>query len=830
VRGSSQGRAAVPSGPRWLAAGAVILWFAASPAFGAGKPAAVAEIKVEGGTTLTADTIEYYLGISVDDLYDTAAVERGFRKLWDSGLVEELTIETEDTAPGKVTLVVTVKERPKVSEFAFEGNKKLSTSTIKEKLDGMGIVLRRNVPLRASEVQKFKQAVIDVYGKEGYAAAVIEPTVLPSGTNMRRVVFKIDEGTKIKIGSIKFEGNQKYGDGSLRGALKKTKQKGIRWLFSKKTVWSKENWGEDSENLKKYYMNRGYRDIIVGEPKVDLVAGNPTGKTQKEKKYRMVVTIPVQEGPQYRMGTLTIEGVSKFNAETLRRLYEVKEGKIYNYSKVEAGNEAVRNVYQGNGYIYAYTNQSWSEHPKRAGTVDVVVNVYEGERFKLGRLEFSGNTRTQEKVLRREFRLFEGDWMDMGTFKKSLFKVNQLGYFKLKEDPLEFKFDEASKTVNVTVKGEEVGRTDIQFGAGYSELDGLFGQFMFNTRNFLGRGSTLGLATSFGRRASNYSLSYSEPYFMDRRMVVGGSLYKSDMNLDETTSVQQYERASKGLSLIWGVGVGIFGQFSTSYAYDKSTAKYTTSRVLPANDTPGFPHTPPLPPPVKTPGKEQLFFAEYKGVTSSITPGYTYDSRDDPFDPNSGLSYFARLRFAGGPLGGDFYYLRPEIGASAFIPVTKKMIFAANIEAGYIRPFGGKQVPVYERYRLGGERSLRGFEFLSVLPRKENGDYFRDQYGVELGGDRYLQINAEYQFRLGGPVKFILFMDVGNTWMDVQGWDLSHLRYGTGAELRIFMPIFQAPLRFIYGVNLDPYTGLYPKYGIPDEKKSNFTFSIGTTF
>ena len=194
-----------------------------------------------------------------------------------------------------------------------------------------------------------------------------------------------------------------------------------------------------------------------------------------------------------------------------------------------------------------------------------MVHVSEGDRYRLGRLEFSGNTKTQDKVMRREFRLFEGDWMDMGTLKRSVFKVNQLGYFKLKEDPLEFKFDEAGKLVNVTVKGEEVGRTDIQFGAGYSELDGLFGQFMFNTRNFLGRGETLGLSASFGKRASNYALSFSEPYFLDRRMVIGGSIYKQEQNLDETVSVQQYYRESKGLSLVWGLGVGDFGQFSVSY-------------------------------------------------------------------------------------------------------------------------------------------------------------------------------------------------------------------------------------------------------------------------
>ncbi len=768
----------------------------------------IEDIKVVGGASLDADSVEYYLGVSVGDGFDKDVVAEGFKRLWESGLVEDLRIDSEEMAPGKIRLIVTVKERPKVTEFAFEGNKKLSTSTIKEKLDADGIVLRRNVPLRSSEVQKFRQAISEVYAKEGYASAIVDPVIEQAGTNLNRVVFKIDEGGKIKIGGIEFDGNEVFSDSRLRGSLKKTKQKAIWRLFSKKTVWSKESWGEDSENLKKYYMNHGYKDIIVGEPSIDLQAGNPSGKTQKEKKFKMTVNIPVQEGSQYRMGSLSLKGVTVFDPDRLRKAYEIKEGKVYNYSEIEAGNETVRDLYHGRGYIYAYTNQSWVQHT---------------DEKRLGRLEFLGNTRTQDKVIRREFRLFEGEWMDMGTLKRSLFKVNQLGYFKLKEDPLEFKFDDVNKLVNVTVKGEEVGRTDIQFGAGYSELDGMFGQFMFSTRNFLGRGATLGVSASVGKRADQYTLSYSEPYFLDRRMVLGGSIYKQEQDLDQTYlgTGQEYYREGKGGSIVWGVGLFDFGQLTFVYGYDDTWARYTTGRAFDAGSGPVIPHKPPLPGPVKDPVPEAYYYAIYEGVTSSFTPGFTYDSRDDPFDPSSGKSIFGRLRYAGGVLGGDFNYFRPEVGFSWFRPITRRHIFAMNAEAGIIKPFSGNEIPIYDRYRLGGERSLRGFQFLSVLPRTKKGLYFRNAYGIEIGGDRYLQLNLEWQIKLGGPIKFILFTDIGNTWVEQQGWDLSLMRYGSGAELRIFLPIFQAPLRFIYGINLKPFY---------DEDKNDFTFSIGTTF
>ncbi len=775
----------------------------------------VAEVQVIGGTSISSETVEYYLGVAVGDPYDPAAISGNFQRFWESGLVEELKVEAEELSPGKFKVIVTVKERPKVTEWEFKGNKKLSTSTIKEKLDAAGVTMKRNTPLRMAEVQKDKQAIQDVYAAEGYASATVAPDIVEVAPVTRRVVFMIDEGAKIKIGAIKFDGNEVYSDRSLRRSLKKLKQKSIFHLFGKKLIWSKESWGEDSENLKKYYMNRGYKDVLVGEPKVDLIARHPEAPTQKQKGFRMEVTVPVQEGRQFRLGDLEIKGSTVFAPDKLRRLYDVKLGKTYRYNLIDQGNEAIRNLYQSRGYIYAYTNQVLADNPTEPDVTNVVINVYEGDRYRLGRMEFTGNTKTQEKVLRREFRLFEGDWMDMGAFRKSVFKMNQLGYFKLTDDPLDFKFDDEKKLVNVTIKGQEVGRTDIQFGAGYSEIDHFFAQVMFNTRNFLGRGEVLGVSVSSGARQDTYSLSFTEPYFLDRRMVFGGSIYKQE------TTLTDYFRDSKGGSIVWGFSTGFFGQATLVYGYDDAFVRYTTTRTLGAGQTPTFPHGRPLHPPYADEPQPDLFFDTYKGVTSSLTPSIAYDARDDPFDPSQGLTYFGRLRVAGGILGGDFNYVRPELGGSIYHPLTRRYILAGNVEAGQIFPFSGSEIPVYDRYRLGGERSLRGFEYYSVLPRTKSGEYFLTSAGASMGGDRYMQVNLEFQIKVGGPIKFIIFSDIGNTWHEQQGWDLSLLRYSTGAELRIFLPMFQAPLRFIYGINLKPF---------PDEKRSDFQFSIGTTF
>lgn len=796
---------------RGLNLGFLLLLFGAQLA---AEQVTVKEVEVVGGTTINAETVEYYLGVAVGDPFDEQTIKKNFRRFWDSGLLEDLKVEVEKLPDGNVKLIVTVKERAKVSGYEFKGNKKLSTSTLNEKLDAAGISLRRNVPLRQSELNRIRRTLVEEYAKEGYLSVSVEPVLESVGPNTVKVTFLIDEGAKVRIEEIRFEGNQVFSDARLRRAMKKIKER--TWLrpWGKKIIWSQENWGEDSENLKKLYLNHGYKDVVIGEPRVELVAKNPDAPTQAKKRFVTVVTIPVQEGRQYRMASLKLEGATVFTEDKLRKLYEVKLGEVYNYSQVEAGNEAVRNLYQSLGYIYAYTSQSLMAR-EGSDEVDVVVHIYEGDRWRLGRLEFSGNTKTQDKVLRREFRLFEGDWMNMTAFKRSVFKVNQLGYFKLTEDPVAFDFDQERKLVNVTIKGQEVGRTDIQFGAGYSELDRFFVQFMFNTRNFLGRGESLGVAVQSGTRADTYSLSFTEPYFLDRRMFIGGSIYKTSYDL------LSQQRDAKGLSAIWGVSVGDFGTFSLSYGYEDVLAKFAVVRTVPAGGEPRGPHRRPLPPPYPDMPAPALYFEEATGVTSAFTPAYGYDSRDDPFDPNEGVSAFARIGTAGGPLGGDFNYVRPEVGFSLFKPLRRRVILAANLEGGWIRPFGGSSIPLFDRYFLGGERSLRGFSYYSVVPRKANGDFFLTPNGSRMGGDRYLQLNLEYQIKLGGPLKLIFFTDIGNTWHELQGWQLGLLRYSAGAELRITLPIFQAPLRFIYGVNLKPF---------PDEKRTDFQFSIGSTF
>ena len=454
--------------------------------------------------------------------------------------------------------------------------------------------------------------------------------------------------------------------------------------------------------------------------------------------------------------------------------------------------------------------------------VDVVVKITEGDQYRLGRIEFVGNKTTRDKVLRRELQVFEGDIIDMETFKKSLFKVTQLGYFKIEEDP-DFRVNAEKKTVDVTIKGTDTNRNEVQFGAGYSQLDGLFGQFQFNTRNFLGRGDTLGVQFQRGNRSNFFDVSFSEPWFLDQRMSIGGSVF--NRTLDYSDVAGGLDQKSKGASVSLGYGLGIFDVASIFYAFTDTQSTY---QVYPPPAPPGG-------------GAVPAAFATYFGKTSAITPGYRYDSRNDPFDPNRGMKIGTSLSVAGGPLGGNFSYYKLSANATRYIPFGKKGNFALNMDIGLLNAYGGEQdpneiiadsrIPLFERYRIGGDRSVRGFKYGSIYPVDAEDRAFFTSTGALLGGNRFLVFNFEYVYALAGPLKIATFFDAGNAWLEGQTVNPLKMRTSAGLEMRVFLPIFQAPLRFIYGINLNP-KDLKDAAGrvIQTESKTDFQFSIGTTF
>jgi outer membrane protein insertion porin family len=277
------------------------------------------------------------------------------------------------------------------------------------------------------------------------------------------------------------------------------------------------------------------------------------------------------------------------------------------------------------------------------------------------------------------------------------------------------------------------------------------------------------------------------------------------------------DQKTKGITASIGYGLGLFDSVSVFYGFSDTNSKY---QVYPPPPPPGAGTPPPA-------------YAYYVGRTSAVTPGYRYDSRNDPFNPTAGKRYGVSVTIAGGPLGGDFSFIEPTLSATWYVPVTRRTNFAFNFDAGYILPYGGSQIPIFKRYRIGGDRSIRAFNFGAIYPLDSQGKAYFDQNGSLLGGDKFYYFNIEYCIQVAGPLTLAAFFDAGNTWIESQPFTPLTLRKSAGLEARIFLPIFQAPLRFIYGVNLQPVV-ILDSQGQPlqgaQEKSSSFTFTIGSTF
>jgi outer membrane protein insertion porin family len=778
----------------------------------------IAAIEFQGLQSLTEETLLYYLGLEPGQTVDEAELNRHLKELWERSLVDDIEVAAEIQADGGVKLIITVKERPVLRSIEYQGLKRISKTDIQDKLSSQRIRVREGEPMSLGELHRVKALIEDMYAEKGYRFAQARFNVEDVAANEKKVTFTVDEGNRVRIADIQFEGNRVFSDLRLRLAMKKVKESGLLTRIMKKDIYDPAKLQEDLDKVRDVYRASGYKNAVVGEPRIDVRALRPNAVQTKDQKRRMFITVPIEEGERWKLGEVTLEGNKVYSDQALLRVFKGRKESWLRAKLIDEGVKSINDHYHNTGYIYAQVEPELVEKPGRVA--DVVVHIHEGEQFKVGRIEFQGNERTQDKVLRRELRLFEGGVVNVGAVRNSVLKIKQLGYFELdQEDPVQIDPDVETKKVDLMFKGKEADRTELQFGGGWSELDGFFGQFAVNTKNFLGRGEQVGVSFQSGRYRDFFDLSYYVPWWLDRPQSIGVRVFDQNVNYTLYSDAQRLLRNSQGAVLTYGRNYRLFQQVSISY----NRSKYEDEEriVVPTPD--------PTATPTPTPGDPKpgdIITNKYSIDNSSLRPLYVFDSRDNPFEPTQGQRFSLAVEFAGGFLSGDNYFLRPELSYSAFVPVSTYPVHtvgAFNVEAGLVNAFDEKKYPLssLERFYLGGENSIRGHRFRSIFLRKPNGDPLTDANGVILGGDKYLQFNLEYHFLLGGPFRLILFGDGGNVFGEGQSINLSRLRYTAGAELRVLLPVFGAPLRFIYASNLDPK---------PKDSFESFQFSIGTSF
>jgi outer membrane protein insertion porin family len=779
---------------------------AARPAAPSIGPAPAAGQKVErfeavGNTSVASDTIRVYLGVVPGEAYSPEALQRNFANLWQTGLFDDIRIETDRGTTGVIVRVV-VKERPRIGSVEYRGNKDLQTAKISEGLEKEKIDIHVGNTIEQTLVRRAAEAIRKTYTENGYEGVTVDTLVedMPE-PGEKKVVFNINEGIKAKVAEIDFTGNQRFSTRRLKMVMKEVKTHNIITWIRKKDLYIPSKLDEDLEQLKNFYQDYGYMDVSFGDPQVVTVGKNT-------KKPRVKLVIPVKEGAVHTFGEVTVTGSTVFTQEQVIGDWPVKKGETIRRKPIQARLDAFGDAYRIRGYIYAYVNPEYIN--KDNNVTDVHIQIYEGDQFRLGRLEFQGNTTTKDKVLRREIFLDEGQIMDMETFKQSLYKLGQLGYFKVTENP-DFKVNQEKKTVDITVKGNEEGKNDIQFGGGYSEGGGFFVQSQFSTRNFLGEGESFGLSFQQGSRTNFFSLSYSDPWFMDTPNSFGISIFSRNTQYPSSVG---FEDRGKGGTVAYGYRIRRFDSFSILYGVERTrqhfefTATPDAQGNVPVSDVSDF-----------------LF------TNSSLSPSYHYDSRDNPFDTTRGFALSLSAAYSGGPLGGTIHAFKPVVKVTDFVKISRKSTFSFNLEGGMITPLDNNCantyaeqslfqnrlcIPQAERFLVGGEYSVRGFRLGDLGPKETISG--RE---VAVGGYKYNVANAEYIIRLNDPLRLVFFGDAGYSYGYHDKWDFSKMRYSAGAEMRIFLPVFQFPLRFIYAINPQKKAG---------DQFESFQFTIGSTY
>ena len=810
------------SGPAWLGALLAVL-LVASPAASqllVGRP--IASVEYTGVETLSEESLSYYLDLEPGKPWDPGRLNDRIKELWGRELIDDISVEAEAEGEG-VGVRVTITERPLLTSLDYDGLKKLKRSDIGDMTDRERISVYESSPLDLGEVARLEQAIKKLYEERGYRFAGIHVEVQDAGLGEKRVLITVDEGGRVKIGRVDFEGNEVFSTGKLRRQMEKTKKSNLLTRIRKRDVFNSATVEEDLDKVKGLYRRFGYKDVEVGEPELEVIERKPNAERLEGRKRQLALVVPIEEGPRWKLGKIDIEGAEVLPDGLLRQMFKEPQDGWLRSDVIDEGVEQIGELYRNSGYIFADVKMEIVEREDLVA--DLLVTVEENDQFRVGRLEFTGNDRTRDRVLRRQMLLKEGDVFNSGMLRTSLLRLSQLEYYVVNDaDPVEVDYDSGNQKVNLVVKGTETGQTEVQFGGGYSELDGFFVQSALRTRNFLGRGETIGVSIQTGRYRDIFDVSYYMPWVKDRPQNFGVQLFNRETDFDLLAD-QRYRSKEAG-------GVISFGRSFRRWelvqlAYSNMDIESYQSQTFYFFENPEEQED------TMSDTIEQAF----QFNRSSVTATYQYDSHNSRLEPTQGKRLIASLEYAGGPLGGESFFIRPSLTAAITVPLTRgawRSVGRANLQLGYIKPFGAddqgnlRQLFFLDRYLLGGENSLRGFAFRSIWVRDpETGRTLLDANGFPQGGNKSVVINLEHHTLVNGPFRVVAFFDAGNVYGDDQDVDFSHMRMSAGIELRVNVPILGAPLRFIYATNLNPLDSLG---GLDRERFDSFDFSIGTSF
>jgi len=682
------------------------------------------------------------------------------KNIFKMGYFDDVRAEIEPFEGG-IKLIYVVKEKPTIVKIEFQGNEEFDDSKLKEKL-----TITTGAIADAVLIQDNANKLRSFYEEEGYWLSHIVPVIKTIGPDDVSLTYQIEEGSKIKIKKIQIEGNKAISTGKIKGVME-TKE---WWLFSfisSSGYYKKERMDQDIEKIKDLYFNNGFIKVAVGEPRIQLT-GDKKG---------MLITVAVSEGDQYRISSVELSGNKVFADDVIKKRITMLPEKPFSKETLRKDIFSISGLYSENGYaLITVTPDLIPDESKKL--VKIVLKIDEGERYKIGRVEISGNTKTRDKVIRREVRFDEGDIFNSSLIKRSYERINNLNFFETVELVPKPRPDERLLDVDIKVKERPTGFFSV--GGGYSSVEQFIAMVELTQGNLFGKGQFIKLRAELGGRTTYYDISFRDPWFMDKPISFSTSVYKT------TKEYIDYEKEATGFSISFGKRFSEY--WSGDIAYNFEDAKISD---------------------VSEDASSIIKDQEGKNTTSSITPSLVRDSRDNYLDPSRGSRNSIYFTYAG--LGGTNNFIKGELDSAWYFPIGSTTAMLRG-RFGYAEGIWGKELPLYERFYVGGIYTIRGLGFGEAGPEDED-------TGDPIGGTEELIFNAEYIFPLISDIRLkgVVFFDAGNAYESFKNF--GELRYTTGAGLRWISPV--GPIRIEWGYNLNKE---------PGEQQSRFEFAFGTFF
>jgi len=726
----------------------------------------VSEVVVRGNRRIDSAAILNAVSSKAGERLDSDRTDADIRSIFNLGQFRDVQVSTEPGSAGLV-LVFSVVEKPIIREVRFEGNEALKQEKLLE-----GLPIRRNAVFSQKDLDAAVLKLTKQYQDEGYYLVQVQPRVEQRSETEYLVTLQIAEGKKIRISTISFEGNTAFSPRKLRGVMETSEEWFMSWLTGAGT-YKEEVLRNDALLIADHYMNNGYINVKVGEPKVKL----------SEDRDSLEVLVSITEGDQYRIGSIAFSGDVLYPEAEIRKKLKSEVGEVFSRKNLREDIGTLTDMTADKGYAFNNVDPLTKQDQEKK-QLELTFDVEKGDLVYIERITIAGNSKTRDKVVRREMRLLEGELYSATGFKRSKQNLMNTGYFE-EANVASVKGSSADKlNINVDLKEKATGAFTI--GGGYSSLDGMILQGSVSQSNFLGLGLKANVSASLGGSSNTYSVGLTDPYFLDSKWTLGADLYRSEREWDD------YYLRRTGFDIKAGYPISDYIGTFLMYKYEVKDVYEYTDAWKQAHDLYG-----------------NDLYPIGQSTTSAIYASITHNSTDYRFDPSTGMVNSLSLEYAG--LGGDNKYVREVMDNTIYYPLWWKFVVSTKLVLGAVQEAGGK-VPLDERFYLGGIGTLRGYEARTIGER--------DQFGNYIGGEKELFGNVELKFPLLSEfgVKGVAFFDYGNAWDG--GFKPPKMLMSYGGGIRWASPM--GPLRLEYGIPINPNPG--------ESKSGRFEFAIGSMF